>query len=167
MSTDLVIRPAVAADADRIKAITIDGFERAGVDAAIDRRWPDLLPVPWPERKWRGMQHEVAGETCYVAELAGEVAGYITIGINHELSVGRIPNLAVDAALRGQGIGRRLIDHALALFRAEGLRLARIETLASNEVGRHLYPSTGFEEVAMQVHFAMSLDHTPAPAAGK
>jgi len=34
---------------------------------------------------------------------------------------------------------------------------AKIETLAQNAVGCHLYPSVGFEEVARQVHFVMAL----------
>ena len=66
--------------------------------------------------------------------------------------------LVVSGPARGQGVGRSLIEHALAFFRAQGLRLARIETLAHNEVGRHLYPSAGFVEVARQVHYVMPLE---------
>ena len=56
---------------------------------------------------------------------------------------------------RGQGLGRRLIEHALAHFRAAGMTIAKIETLEQNAVGRHLYPSVGFVEVARQIHYAM------------
>jgi ribosomal protein S18 acetylase RimI-like enzyme len=93
-----------------------------------------------------------------VAEVEGEVVGYVTTSIVPEHRVGRIPDLAVAARVRGQGIGRRLLEHALASFRAQGLRVARIETLEHNRAGRHLYPSLGFVEVARQVHFAMPLD---------
>ena len=44
------------------------------------------------------------------------------------------------------GIGRRLIDHALDSFRAEGMTHAKIETLVTNDVGHGLYTSMGFEE---------------------
>lgn len=158
--TDVLIRGYRPADAVRVKAITVEGFEPVSIEAGIDRAWPGLLPVSWGERKWRAMQPELAGhpERCFVAELEGEVVGYVTTTIVPEHTVGRIPDLAVDARARGHGIGRKLIEHALAFFRAQGLRLARIETLAHNEVGRHLYPSAGFVEVARQVHYVMPLE---------
>ena len=70
---------------------------------------------------------------------------------------GRIPNLAVDAAARGRGIGRALIEHALESFRQAGLELAVIETMASNPAGQSLYPSCGFAEVGRQIHYARRL----------
>jgi ribosomal protein S18 acetylase RimI-like enzyme len=157
---EVLIRPYRPADGARVQAITLEGFEAVSVEAAIDRRWPGTLPVPWGERKWRAMQPELAEhpEHCFVAELDGEVVGYVTTSIVPEHRVGRIPDLAVDARVRGLGIGRRLLEHALASFRARGLRVARIETLEHNAAGRHLYPSIGFVEVARQVHFAMPLD---------
>jgi ribosomal protein S18 acetylase RimI-like enzyme len=45
----------------------------------------------------------------------------------------------------------------LDLLRAEGMELARIETLAQNPVGMAFYPKMGFEEVARQIHYAMRL----------
>ena len=38
-----------------------------------------------------------------------------------------------------------------------GLTHAKIETLAQNAIGNHLYPSLGFVEVARQVHFLAKL----------
>jgi ribosomal protein S18 acetylase RimI-like enzyme len=78
--------------------------------------------------------------------------------------VGHIPNLVVDAALRNQGLGRRLLEHALERFLEESLSIARIETLDQNSIGSHLYPALGFREVARQIHFAMPLPkRTRAP----
>ena len=56
-------------DAERVRALTLEAFEYAGVDAAVDRRWPARLPVPWGERKWRSLRTELAGhpEDCFVA----------------------------------------------------------------------------------------------------
>lgn len=154
------VRAYRPSDAARVKEITLAGFEPVSIEAAIDRRWHGLLPAPWGERKWRAMQSEVVEhpEGCFVAELDGELVGYITTTAIPEHAVGRIPDLAVDARARGLGIGRLLLEHALAYFRAQGLRLARIETLSHNEIGRHLYPSVGFVEVATQIHFAIPLD---------
>jgi ribosomal protein S18 acetylase RimI-like enzyme len=157
-----LIRTYRPQDGPRVKEITHQAFAPVSIEAEIDRRWPGL-PASWIDRKWRTMQSELANhpDDCFVAELDGEVVGYVTTSIIPEYRVGRIPDLAVDARLRGQGLGRRLLDHALAHFRTRGLRLARIETLSHNEVGRHLYPALGFVEVASQVHFAMPLDDPP------
>ena len=35
--------------------------------------------------------------------------------------------------------------------------MAKIETLEQNPIGRHLYPSLGFQEIARQIHYAMPL----------
>jgi len=81
----------------------------------------------------------------------------VSTRVDRQSSQGRIPNLAVTAEFRGQGLGRRLIEHALDYFRREGLAYAMIETMAQNEAGQHLYPACGFVEVARQVHFARRL----------
>ena len=81
----------------------------------------------------------------------------VSTRVDRESSKGRIPNFAVTAEFRGQGLGRRLIEHALDYFRREGLAYAMIETMAQNEAGQHLYPACGFVEVARQVHFARRL----------
>jgi ribosomal protein S18 acetylase RimI-like enzyme len=93
----------------------------------------------------------------FVAEAGGRVVGYVSTRIDREAGKGRIPNLAVAEEARNQGLGRRLIEHALDYFRAEGLAYAVIETMAHNPVGNHLYPACGFVEVARQVHFAQKL----------
>ena len=37
------------------------------------------------------------------------------------------------------------------------MTVAKIETLEQNPIGRQLYPSLGFQEVARQIHYAMPL----------
>ena len=84
-------------------------------------------------------------------------AGFLQLGGGLPDFVGLLPNLAVAETHRNQGLGRALIEHALAHFRAAGLTHAKIETLAQNAIGNHLYPSLGFVEVARQVHFVAKL----------
>ena len=93
----------------------------------------------------------------FVAEVEGVVVGYITTRFDREAGQGRIPNLAVASDWRGCGLGRRLIEHALEVFRREGLEYAVIETMAQNAIGEHLYPACGFQEVARQNHYARRL----------
>ena len=79
------------------------------------------------------------------------------MAIDCETRIGWIHNLAVEDGLRGQGLGRRLIEHALDHFRRCGMTVARIETLDQNPIGQHLYPSLGFREIARQIHYAVPL----------
>jgi hypothetical protein len=51
----------------------------------------------------------------------------------------------------------------MAHFRRAGLSHAKIETLAQNAVGNHLYRDLGFHEVARQVHLVASLASPPQP----
>ena len=110
----------------------------------------------WRWRKSRHIDEDVAAhpDGIFVAAAGNQVAGYITTRIDREAGKGRIPNLAVAPEFRGQGLGRRLIEHALDYFQREGLAYAMIETMAQNEIGQHLYPACGFVEVARQIHFA-------------
>jgi ribosomal-protein-alanine N-acetyltransferase len=85
------------------------------------------------------------------------IVGYITTWQDREAGIGHIPNIAIAPEYRGLGLGRLLIEHALAHFRASGLTHAKIETLAQNAVGNHLYRELGFVEVARQVHFVAKL----------
>ena len=99
----------------------------------------------------------VALAGAFVAEEAGRVVAYVTTTVDRAAGNGRIANLAVVAELRGRGLGRQLVEHALQWFRAEGLSYALIESMAHNEAGRGLYTSVGFQEIGQLVHYAMKL----------
>ncbi len=156
---DAVIRPFRPEDLDAIKAMTIEGFKGVSVEHGIDQKFGKIAGHDWRWRKARHVDDDVVAHAAgiFVAESGGEVLGYISTRLDRESSKGRIPNLAVAANARGRGIGRGLIEHALEYFRAEGMALAVIETMASNPIGQSLYPSFGFEEVGRQIHYACRL----------
>ena len=154
------IRPFQVSDRGRIRELTIEGFDGVSVEQRIDRLCPGVAPQGWGDRK----AAEVLAETdrhptgCFVAEAAGVVIGYLTTELYPMGSQGRILNLAVDAGLRGRGLGRALIQAALDDFRSRGVSVALIETLTDNPIGSQLYPLFGFQEIARKIYFAMPLD---------
>lgn len=159
-TTAVTIRPYRESDRETITAITVEAFDGVSIDQNIERRFGIVGGHDWRWRKGRHIDEDVEaiGAAALVAENdRGEIVGYITTQIDREAGVGLIPNMAVRAGLRGQGIGRKLIEAAIDLFRDAGLELARIETLDQNSVGQHLYPDCGFVEVSRQIHFAMRL----------
>ncbi len=155
----IVIKPARPQDAARAVEITLEAFNGLSIDQAIEAHCGPTAKLSWQEIKGRDLRKEFQSypEHCFVAWLGEEMVGYVTNFIDFEAGRGRIVNLAVDRDQRGKGIGRLLLERSILHFRHLGLKQAKIETLASNEVGQHLYPSLGFEEVSRQVHFAMNL----------
>jgi ribosomal protein S18 acetylase RimI-like enzyme len=156
----VVIRPATAKDFGAMVTISAEVFGPYGLEAHIEEMLGPAGRTNWLEMKAASLRRELAArpDACFVAELAGRVVGYVTNSIYEAASRGTVANLAVAADCQGRGIGRSLLLRSLEHFRALGLRQAKIETLACNEAGRHLYPSVGFREVMRQIHYVMPLD---------
>jgi ribosomal protein S18 acetylase RimI-like enzyme len=159
----MTIRPFAPDDLPRIQAITVASFEGVSIDRNIEAQFGLVAGKDWRARKARDVTTdcEVQPEGVFVAEVDGEVVGYVTTRLDRFTGIGRIPNLAVDASRRGIGIGTRLIEHALQWMREQGMAMARIETLVQNERGQALYPRFGFREVARQIHYVLPLEPTP------
>jgi ribosomal protein S18 acetylase RimI-like enzyme len=154
-----MIRPFQPADLAALKAITVEAFQTVSIDYGIEQAFGLVNGHNWQWRKSRHLDEDVTrqGAAIFVAEHEAQIIGYITTWQDREGGIGHIPNLAIAAEHRGRGLGRQLLEHALAHFRASGLTHAKIETLANNEVGNHLYRDLGFVEVARQVHFVARL----------
>lgn len=153
------IRLYQSGDLDELKRMTVEGFEGIAIDQNVERALGIVGGHDWRWRKARHVDEDVEANPggVFVAEEDGRVLGYISTRIDRDAGKGRIPNLAVDKAARGCGIGRRLIEHALDYFRREGMAFAMIETMVNNPVGQHLYPSCGFVEAGRQIHYAVKL----------
>jgi len=155
----MTIRPYQSADLEELKRITVEGFEGIAIDQNIERALGVMRKGDWRWRKARHVDEDVEANPSgvFVAEENGKILGYISTRLDREAGKGRIPNLAVDTAARGRGIGRQLIELAVAYFRREGMAFATIETMVNNPRGQHLYPSCGFVETGRQIHYAMKL----------
>lgn len=156
---NITIRPYRPDDLDTLRRLTVGSFAGVTLEQDVETALGVLNGRDWRWRKARHIDEDVAANPAgvFVAEAGGRVVGYVTMRIDREAGRGRIVNLAVAAEARNHGLGRRLIEHALDYFRAEGLEYAVIETMAQNAAGDHLYRSCGFAEVARQIHFARKL----------
>jgi ribosomal protein S18 acetylase RimI-like enzyme len=161
MQADIIIRPFREADRAAVVTLTVAAFPGVSIDHNVDELLGSVAGRDWRWRKGRDVERDIdsPGTELAIAEDSEHAAtvGYVTMAFDRETRIGWIHNLAVRADLRGHGLGRRLIEHALSRFRAEGMTVARIETLEQNSIGRQLYPSLGFKEVARQIHYAMPL----------
>lgn len=158
----ITIRAYCPADLQRIRDITMASFDGVSIAQNIQNILGPVGGHDWTWHKARAIDDDVNHPhmATFVAELHEDVVGVITTRVNNATGIGLIPNLAVDESVRGQGVGRKLLEHALRHFRACGLTTAHIETLEQNAIGQHLYPAVGFREVARQIHYALDLTST-------
>lgn len=103
---------------------------------------------PWA---WETLEEAVStfSDTVFVAEIQGEVKGYIICGIEDtgEERYGHICSLAVASDIRRGGFGRALVrraEHAAVLHGATAMQL---EVRVSNKVAQQFYSRLGYESV--------------------
>lgn len=122
------IRPATLADVDAVAAIEAVSFS-----------------APWSRRSFADLVDSRVVDFL-VAEVESGIAGYAVVyhgGEHCELA-----NLAVAAAHRRRGVGRLLLETAMARAAAKGAREMFLEVRASNEGAQQLYASEGFRPVS-------------------
>jgi len=117
--------------------------------ATLDREaWtPFSSPGPMAEGA-RFFDDRTDPADVLVAVVEGEVAGYVRLNrssrfpsSDHVLTVNGI---GVDPALQGRGVGRTLIDGAIAEARRRGARRLTLRVFSPNDRARRLYASAGF-----------------------
>jgi ribosomal protein S18 acetylase RimI-like enzyme len=155
----LRIRPYRRGDRRRVLEITRDTFADVCYEALVERAVGPVLGVGWAERKMNGIDSDLGyyARSTFVAEVDGNIIGFVATRLYQQHGTGHVANLAVDPAWQGRGVGRRLMEYALRFFRVSGMKYARVETMENNEKGQRLYPSLGFEEVGRQIHYYMTL----------
>ena len=95
---------------------------------------PKLYPIAiYPD--WRKGQKEVVENICHdekittwVAEVDGNVIGFVAYDLNDEKKIGEVQLLAVHPEYQNQGIGTTLNTFALQKFKDGGMKLAVVGT---------------------------------------
>jgi len=124
--------------------VSIDAAQKDDV-AAISEIERAAFSDPWSARSFRdALEHPSVYFGCARSD-AGEVLGYVVAWFVAD--EGEIANLAVAPEGWGRGIGRALLDAALAEATQRGIESVYLEVRDSNARARRLYQSRGFEEV--------------------
>jgi ribosomal protein S18 acetylase RimI-like enzyme len=85
-----------------------------------------------------------ANEGVWIVEHDGRHAGSVALTDEGDGSAA-VRWVALDAELRGQGLGRRLIGEVVAKAREEDYDLLVLETFSELRAAAHIYRSQGFE----------------------
>ncbi|MGX7896417.1 GNAT family N-acetyltransferase [Tsuneonella sp. HG222] len=98
---------------------------------------------------------EAEGRVVLVAEIDGRVVGCLSTSVMQVLHrpapVGRISMMVVDEALRGQGIGARLVAAAERHLLAQGCRIVEVTSHVSRERAHAFYEALGYEKTSVRL----------------
>lgn len=92
-----------------------------------------------------------AGYLGWVAEVDKKIAGFVIISLNHDEC--HVLNLGVDKPYQSQGWGRKLMDHALAYARGQGVAIAYLEVRRSNSRAISLYRKMRFHLIGERKNY--------------
>jgi ribosomal protein S18 acetylase RimI-like enzyme len=135
----MAIRPARPADFLFIQDLAARSFARLGDYQRVVPQWL-----------------ETDGVSAFIAEERGEAVGFALVGFFRDDAAPTVWTadllaIAVAPAAQSRGIGRRLLDHAIAQARAARRRRAvremRLSVAEDNERARSLFLTAGFVEV--------------------
>ena len=97
------------------------------------------------------------GRVFLVAEAGGEVVGYALAGLEGRdwmdlrEACGKLYDLYVDPAARGAGLGKRLVEEAVARLVALGAPRVVLMTAWRNEAARGLFEKLGFRPTMLEM----------------
>jgi ribosomal-protein-alanine N-acetyltransferase len=99
--------------------------------------------LPWPERSFRFEIADNPAARCWVVEVDGRVVGML-VGwmLVDEI---HIATIATHPDFRRQGIGRKLLSHALRRAMEEGAQSSFLEVRESNLAAQEMYRQFGYE----------------------
>ena len=123
--------------------------------------WSLLLEADPSEEKVKAY---LPSSDCYVAELSGEVAGVYVLKAVDRATI-ELLNIAVKPALQGRGLGKLLLQHAIATAKAQGA--GRME-IGTGTFGYQLafYQKAGFRVSAIERDFFLNQYDEPLFEAG-
>ncbi len=125
----------------------IEGFRAAVDSVARERRYLALLESP-PEADARKYVRDniAGGAPHFVAVADGKVVGWCDVALRARPTQQHsgILGMGVISEYRGKGIGRALMQAALAAARTRGIRRIELTVRVDNEPAKRLYESFGF-----------------------
>ena len=137
-SQDVRIRDATKADAEAVAGLLRElGYECNATQAAA--------------------RIAAGGADAVLLALSGdEPVGLATLHVTrmlqHQRPVARVTALVVNAAARGRGIGRLLLDRAVALGRERGCGLVELTSATGRMEAHGFYEANGFGLSALRFH---------------
>jgi ribosomal-protein-alanine N-acetyltransferase len=103
------------------------------------------FPSPWTENAFRHEVENPRARLFVAAAEDGAVLGYYDLWLYS--GEGHLLNICVAALYRGKGLGKALLEHALATAEDAGADGIYLEVRTSNEAAISLYEKYGFVKI--------------------
>lgn len=137
MAGAVIVRPFQGSDAIAFRALNLAWIERYFTVEASDRA---QLDDP-------GTHIIGKGGRILMADLAGEAVGTVALIPGHDADTVELIKMSAREDVRGQGIGRALMDAAIAAAHDMGARHIWLETNKTLDAALALYRKSGFREL--------------------
>ena len=104
---------------------------------------------PYPQEKFI---EDIRNRMVYVAKIDGLVAGYVVLAIQekggpgtHERKLMHVKSICVEESIRGNGIGKTMIEEVRALAKAFGCSQLNLGVHLENDAAVGFYQKCGFQ----------------------
>jgi ribosomal-protein-alanine N-acetyltransferase len=121
-------------------------------------RLPRKMQVQYPRDVEQLVEDWQRAEGFLVAEVDGEIRGYVDLVTQRWQQLGWVTNLAVDRDYRRQGIGTALVQNARQWAWDEGLQTLQVETTTKNYPALSFYQKLGFKFCGFNDHYYTNQD---------
>jgi ribosomal-protein-alanine N-acetyltransferase len=168
----VTVRPATEADLPALTRLDLTyptdrilSLERSGEPPqhTFALRWRNRVPAPMAVYATYAMDglREALEQTdrFVVAQMDGDVVGFLMIIVPTWTDAAEITDLAVDIAFRRMGAGRALVESAAEWARKRGHRSLWVEPRADNHAAISFYVSLGFRVSGFNDRLNSNADH--------
>ena len=164
MMDDVVIRDVRPDDVETICQIAVAAWDPI-FDHFRELMGEELFAATCPDRpkeKARQVRRACLPDSSAivsVAEVTGEVVGFVTFYADEASGIGEIGNNAVHPDFQGRGIGTRQCERILEIFREKGVKFARVSTGLddASAPARRQYEKAGFTHQTSTVTYYVQL----------
>jgi len=154
-SPDEAVRVAARRDLDRIAELwTALSEHHAGLEPLFALRTGAGGEI----RRLLDAQLRDPDTAIFVAEGGGGLRGFCTVRVDRappihaEVERAEITDIAVVAAARRQGVGRRLVGAALGWLRVRGIQRVEVRVAVRNREGQGFWRALGFGDLMDVLH---------------
>ena len=165
----VAVRRLAASELEAYRALMLRAYEAEPAAFTVTRAERAAMPRSWWLQRVADPQGNGVGFGAFDGERLAGVVALAFATDDAGVCKATLRGLYVEASMRGLGLGRKLLETALAHARERGARVAELGVIEGNHAACALYRALGFvpfrrESLAAAEHVWWRLDLEPATA---
>ncbi len=139
---DILIRPAANRDGERVQTLVVSVLLEYGLQPDFESSEADLKDIESTYTNSGGM-------FALVEDKAGNLLGtFAVLRLDDETC--KLRKMYLVPQVRGTGLGRHMLEHAIDFARRSGFKRMILETVSTMREAIRLYTRAGFEPIEQQ-----------------